>query len=205
MRGAVFLMKRPGRRFIAAAALAAIGLTDDAAAQREVAQASVTTYGERNPAAPKELDVFAFLIGKWEGAAKVTTADGTPAEIPVTWIGRYILDGMAIADEGHSIAPDGSPALGISLRQFDSQRKAWIVEFLNVSNSFLRRQVNADSGSVTVDGNTVVVVSEAPDTWIRENYRVESPDRWTYSIELSNDGGRSWNAQPFTMTFSRTE
>lgn len=165
---------------------------------------AITKYGERNPAAPKELDVFAFLIGKWEGSVTVTPPDGKPIEIGVTWIGRYILDGMAIADEIHSIGPDG-PVMGVTLRQFDTSKKSWIVEFMNVSNSFLRRQVNPESGSVTVDGNTVVVVSEAPDTWSRESYRLDAPDRFTYSIDLSNDGGRTWTKQAFEPTLSRKE
>jgi hypothetical protein len=171
--------------------------------------AGVTTYGERNANAPKELDAFAFLIGKWEGGGKAKTADGKIVEfVGVTWIGRYILDGTVIADEGHAsetATPDGKPHLGISFRHYDQTKKAWIVEFLNVTNSFLRRQVNATSGSVTVDGKNVVVVSEAPDTWSREIYRVESHDRFTYSIDLSNDGGRSWNVGQIEMSFSRKE
>jgi hypothetical protein len=121
----------------------------------------------------------------------------------VSWIGRYILDGTAIADEFHSSASDGSPYLGISLRQYDVSKKAWIVEYLNVSNSFLRRQVSATSGSVSVDGKAVVVVSESPDTWSRETYRVESDDNFTYSIDLSNDDGRSWNVGQIEMKLSR--
>jgi hypothetical protein len=35
----------------------------------------------------------------------------------VSWIGRYILEGTAIADELHSAYPDGRPFLGISFRQ----------------------------------------------------------------------------------------
>ena len=54
----------------------------------------------------------------------------------VTWIGRYILNGTAIADEFHSLTPDGSPYLGISLRQYDADRETWIIEYLNVSNFF---------------------------------------------------------------------
>jgi hypothetical protein len=68
-----------------------------------------------------------------------------------------------------------------------------------------RRQVSATSGSVRVDGKTVVVISEAPDTWSRETYRVESHDRFTYSIDLSTDSGRSWNVGQIEMEFSRRE
>jgi len=166
---------------------------------------SKTTYGERNPNAPNELAVFAFLVGKWQGTGTVKLENGKVAEFPVTWIGRYILDGYTIADEAHSFFPDGSPALGITLRQYDTNRKTWIVEFLNVSNSFLRMQVNGRSGSVTVDGPTVTVASGAPDTAIREHYRVVDRDNWVYRLDQSTDGGRSWNEGQVEMTFRRLE
>ena len=75
---------------------------------------SKTTYGERSPRAPRELDVFAFLIGTWDGTGRTRLPDGKVAEYPVAWIGRYILDGMAIADEAHGPYPDGTPFLGIT-------------------------------------------------------------------------------------------
>ena len=165
---------------------------------------SKTTYGERNPGAPKELGVFAFLIGKWQGTAKTRLPDGTVAEFVVSWIGRYILDGTAIADESHGAYPDGRPFLGISLRQYDASRKTWIVEFLNVSESFLRKQVNGGSGSVELEGAEVRVVTEGP-TATRERYYVVDQDNWAFRFDLSTDGGRSWNERQIEMTFRRVE
>lgn len=66
---------------------------------------SRTTYGERNADAPNELAVFSFLVGKWQGTGRVRLENGAFAEFPVSWIGRYILDGTVIADEMHSLAP----------------------------------------------------------------------------------------------------
>lgn len=169
------------------------------------AKPAITTYGDRNPNAPKELEVFSFFVGKWEGTRTIKLADGTSAEVTWTWIGRYVLDGMAIADEIHATVPDEKPYLGITLRQYDAARQAWIIEFLNVSNSFLRRQVNAESGSVSVDGKDVIVISEAPDMWIREIYRVESNDSFTYSMGSSNDGGLTWGVPQIEMQLSRKE
>ena len=166
---------------------------------------SKTTYGDRNSSAPKELDVFSFLIGKWQGTGKTRLPDGKVVEFGgVTWIGRYILDGMAIADEGHAAYPDGRPGLGITLRQYDAARQTWIVEFLNVSESFLRKQVNGRSGSVEVDGRDVRVVSEGS-MKVREHYRVVDRDNWVYRMDLSTDGGRSWNEGQVEMTFRRAE
>ncbi len=169
------------------------------------AAAAVTHYGQRSARAPRELGAFSFLIGKWEGVGKTKLANGKSAEFTVTWIGRYILGGTAIADEFHSSAPDGSPYLGISLRQYDESKKAWVIEYLNVTSSFLRTQVSATSGSVTIDGNAVVVISEASDTWSREIYRVESPDHFTYGIDLSKDGGHSWNVGQIEISLTRRE
>ena len=167
---------------------------------------SKTTYGERNPDAPNELDAFGFIIGKWQGTGKVRLPDGTVAEFSgVSWIGRYILDGTAIADEGHGAYPDGRPFLGISLRQYVASRKTWIVEFLNVSESFIRKQVSRSSGSVEVDGRNVTVNSESPGISIREHYLVPDHDHFVYRLDVSTDGGRNWNEGQIEMTFRRSE
>ena len=167
---------------------------------------SKTTYGERNPSAPKELGVFSFLIGKWQGTGKTRLPDGKVAEFSgVSWIGRYILDGTAIADEVHAAYPDGRPALGISLRQYDASRKTWIVEYLNVSDSFLRKQVNGGSGSIDVDERNVTVVSESPGIKVREHYLVSGHDHFVFRLDVSTDGGRSWSEGQIEMTFRRLE
>jgi len=165
----------------------------------------ITSYGERNPHSPQELERFSFLIGKWQGTGRAKLDGGKFADFAVSWIGRYILDGTAIADELHSLAPDGSPYLGISLRQYDTERKTWIIEYLNVSNSFLRRQVNSDSGSVTVDGPTVTVISGAPDSMSRERYRVVDHDNIVYRLDASKDGGSSWNEGQIEIPLRRME
>jgi hypothetical protein len=170
-----------------------------------VSDPSKTTYGEISSSAPKELRVFSFLVGKWGGTGKTKLPNGSTAEFPVTWIGRYILDGTAIADEMHAPAPDGSPYLGISLRQYDPDRKTWIVEYLNVSGSFLRKQVNATAGSVEVSGRNVTVASESPGVRIREHYLVPDDSNFTYRLDVSNDGGHTWNTGQIEMTLRRME
>ena len=123
----------------------------------------------------------------------------------MTWIGRYILDGTAIADELHGPNPDGSPYLGISLRQYDAVRGTWIIEYLNVSNSFLRRQVNRESGSVYVSGPNVTVTSESPGVVVREHYHVENDKTFVYRLDVSNDDGKSWNQRQVEMTLQRSQ
>jgi hypothetical protein len=167
---------------------------------------AITTYGVRNAQAPSQLDLFSFLVGKWQGGGKTKLADGSYATFDgVTWIGRYVLNGMAIADEFHSLTPDGKPYLGISLRQFDPRHHTWVIEYLNVSNSFLRRQVNPHSGSVSQDAGTLVVTSEDGQTRIRENFRVNDRTHFSYSTDMSRDGGRTWDAGLIEMRLQKVE
>ena len=167
---------------------------------------AITTYGQKSAQAPRQLEMFSFLVGKWNGTGRTRVADGSYVQFGgVTWIGRYILNGMAIADEFHALAPDGKPYLGISIRHFDATHDSWIIEYLNVSNSFLRRQVNPQSGSVNLDTGTVVVISEDAQTRIREKYRVADQGHFTYSTDMSRDGGRSWDPVSIEMTMARVE
>jgi hypothetical protein len=183
--------------------LMATTLGDHAMAQQRPA---ITSYGDRHEAAPDELDVFSFLIGKWEGSGKTRLADGTIAEYDgLTWIGRYALDGMAIIDELHAPLPDGNRGLGITLRYFDSQRDGWVVEFLNVTHSFIRRQVNARAGAVEKAGSTVIVISVSDESISREYYRVIDEDSFVYTIDLTNDGGDTWNRGSIEFTMKRVE
>lgn len=168
-------------------------------------EAAITPYGQKNAQAPTQLDLFSFLVGKWQGVARVKLPDGKPGEFKLTWIGRYILNGMAIADEFHSLAPDGSPYLGISLRQFDTTHDSWVIEYLNVPGSFLRRQVNPEAGSVSVANGAIVVISEEGPKRIREHYRVADHDHFSYSTDGSSDGGQSWDPPAFEMTMARVE
>jgi hypothetical protein len=167
---------------------------------------AITTYGDRHEAAPEALGLFSFLIGKWEGSGKTRLPDGTIAEYGgLSWIGRYVLDGMAIIDELHAPQPDGSPGLGITLRYFDPHSDRWVIEFLNVTSSFIRRQVNARSGAVERDGSTVVVISVSDELIIREYYRVLEGDSFVYTVDVSNDGGETWNRGPIEFTMKRVE
>jgi hypothetical protein len=105
----------------------------------------------------------------------------------------------------HAAYPDGRPFLGISLRHYDASRKTWIVEHLNVSESFLRKQVNTGAGSVTVSGRNVTVSSESPGTSVREHYLVADQDNFVYRLDVSTDGGRTWAEGQIEMTFRRSE
>ena len=178
-----------------------------AATRSVAAQGSpVAPYGVRNAAAPPELDAFAFLVGKWQGVARVRLENGDYAELDIIWVGRYVLDGMAIADEGYSVGPEGAAKLdGYSLRYFDPRTGSWTIDFVNVARSFVRHQVNSRTGSVQLYGASVVISAEDDTAMAREHYRVSGRDSFFYTIDLSRDGGKSWDSGSIEITMTRVD
>jgi hypothetical protein len=51
----------------------------------------------------------------------------------------------------------------------------------------------------------VIVTSESDQSISREYYRVLDSDRFVYSIDLSKDGGETWNRGSIEFTMSRVE
>jgi hypothetical protein len=193
--GAVLGWLLDRRRSAVAAALALLVVAGSAQAQE------VTGYGEMSSRAPRELNAFSFLIGKWDGTGKTTLPDGKVVEYPITWIGRYILDGTAIADGGHGTGPDGKLSVGITFRQYDSERKTWVIEFLAEPVSRFFRQVHQGTGSVAVSGRNVILAFGN----LRENYLVADDDSWVYRLDESTDGGKSWNEGRTVITLRRSK
>lgn len=164
---------------------------------------AVTKYGTLNPAAPAELATFSFLVGTWAGTGTYRDAEGKLTSYELQWIGRYALNGMAIADELR--ADDGKVVQGLQLRYFDADAKTWTIEFVNFVQSFLRKQVNAEVGAVTKDGSRITIeqpgAGGAPG---REVYTLNDADHFTYSLDNSKPDG-SWDEGVFTMQMERKE
>lgn len=165
---------------------------------------AVTIYGTLNPAAPAELATFSFLVGKWTGTGRYRDAEGKYTDFGVLWIGRYALDGMAIADEIRLPEAEGSRVQGLTLRFFDPVSKTWTVEFLNFVRSFLRKQTNASSGAVIQAGPKVTVAQSGPEGAPgREVYTVVDAKHFTYSMDVEKDG--VWDEGLVTMQLERQE
>lgn len=167
---------------------------------------AITTYGSLNPDAPAELGLFAFLVGKWSGSAQARNPDGTYTEYQFDWIGRYLLDGMAIADEMRMSAADGGAIQGMSLRFFNSGNNSWTIEFLNFNRSFLRKQVNANVGAVTQEGAQIIVSQTGPDGGPgREIYTLIDPDHFTYRMDFSAGDAQTWDEGVVKIDMKRVE
>lgn len=179
-------------------------LAGTACAAEPTPDPAITIYGSLNPTAPAELATFSFLVGKWTGTGKYRDAEGKYTDFGVLWVGRYALDGMAIADELRRPEADGGAIDGLTLRFFDTASNTWTVEFLNFNQSFLRKQTNANSGAVIQEGTKVTVSQSGPGGAPgREVYTVVDADHFTYSMDVEKDG--IWDEGLVTMELERQE
>jgi hypothetical protein len=83
-----------------------------------------------NSNAPAALSRFAFLIGSFQCEAKLKSADGSWQTFEAAWLGRFILDGYAIADEYRLMSSSGELiVLGMNFRTYDAARKVWNIKW----------------------------------------------------------------------------
>lgn len=153
-------------------------------------------YGKLNPNAPPELSRFAFLIGKWRCEARLKREDGTWESLKAIWEGRYILDGMAIADEYRMTTPAGKLlVLGVNLRAYDAKKKVWNMKWLNALAGTWVDLGPEELGGVTVHGKSItysMLEPMAAHRLTRATYTSVSEDRFTWRGERSNDG-KAWD------------
>ena len=85
-------------------------------------------YGRPNPAAPKEISQFAFMIGRNDCTESRRTPGGDEwVDGKRTWDAWYTLDGYAIMDSGRS----GASTNG-NLRVYDANKGQWFVTFFSM-------------------------------------------------------------------------
>jgi hypothetical protein len=153
-------------------------------------------YGKRNPNAPAALSRFAFLIGKWHGDAKLKRDEQIWENLKVTWEGRYILDGYAIADEYRMTTAAGElMVLGTNFRAYDSTKKAWNIKWLNALAGTWVELGPQELGGVKADENAITYLmkedrggkSAAAHVFTRATYTNISENHFTWRGERSHD------------------
>ena len=157
-------------------------------------------YGKPNPNAPPELSRFAFLIGKWRGAAKLKRKEQTWENLNATWEGRYILDGYAIADEYRMMTLAAELlVLGVNLRCYDAKNKTWNIKWLNALAGTWVDLGPEELGGVKANEKAITYLmkedargrSDAAHVLTRATYTNNSEDHFTWRGERSSDG-RTW-------------
>ena len=152
-------------------------------------------FGSRHPNAPPELERFAFLIGRWRCDARVRSDEGEWQSFTADWVGRFILDGYAVADEYRMTRPSGELiVLGVNLRTYDAASGTWNLRWLNALAGTWTDLASPELGGVRFDGRSVVYAFKEPvgdHAYTRATYTNISGDSFTWKGEKSDDG-KAW-------------
>ena len=153
-------------------------------------------FGKPNPSAPAALSRFAFLIGNWRCEARVRLANGEWQTFQATWLGRFILDGYAIADEYRMTGPSGELiVLGLNLRTYDASKQSWNMKWLNaLAGTWVDLGLD-ELGGVSVDGQSIIYAMREPlaaHAYTRATYTNITDNYFTWRGEKSDDG-KAWS------------
>ena len=153
-------------------------------------------FGTRNPNAPVALSRFAFLIGRWRCDASVRSADGEWQPFQATWLGRFVLDGYAIADEYRMTTASGELiVLGMNFRTYDASKQIWNIKWLNALAGTWTDLASLELGGVRFDGESILYAFKEPvarHVYTRATYTNISKTHFTWRGESSDDGA-SWS------------
>jgi len=120
-------------------------------------------FGEPNPKAPAALSRFVFLIGRWRCEARVKSANGEWQPFEAMWLGRFILDGYAIADEYRMTGPSGELiVLGMNFRTYDASKQIWNLKWLNALAGTWVDLGPEEFGGVRFDGQSIIYAFKEP-------------------------------------------
>lgn len=88
---------------------------------------------------------------------------GNGKTLQATWLGRYILDGHAIADEYRMTGSAGDlMVLGLDFRAYDALRRPWNMKSLNALSGTWMDLGSAELGGVRFDGKSIIVGLRVP-------------------------------------------
>ncbi len=149
-------------------------------------------YGARNPNAPDALSRFEFLLGRWRCDARVRSATDDWQSFQASWLGRFILDGYAIADEYRMTGAAGELVVyGLNVRSYDAARLTWNIRWLNALDGTWTDLASPELGGVRFDGGSIVYAFKEPaagHAYTRATYTNISDGHFTWRGEKSDDG-----------------
>lgn len=152
---------------------------------------SESAWGKLNPEAPRELARFAFLVGRWRCEASLKMDEGKWVQFHATWVGRFILDGYAIADEYRMMNSAGDLiVLGLNVRSYNAAGSRWQIRWLNAKSGAWTDLASDELGGVVCGGNSITYAFTEPTAghpYTRAKYTVHSADHFTWRGEESAD------------------
>jgi hypothetical protein len=153
--------------------------------------------GRHSLNAPAELSRFAFLIEQWRFEARFKSSSEEWQAFHGTWLGHYILDGFAIADEYRMMDSSGELiVLGMNFRVYDSAKQVWNIKRLNALEGTWTDLTSEQFGGARFDGRSVTYAFKAEHgaqwPFTRATYTDISKTHFTWRGEKSEDA-KTWS------------
>jgi len=128
--------------------------------------------------------------------ASVKSPHGEWQTFQATWLGRFMLDGYAIADEYRMTGPSGELiVLGINLRAYDAAKQTWNIKWLSALTGTWVDLGPEELGGVRFDGQSIIYGFKEPvaaHAYTRATYTNISKTHFTWRGEKS-DEGKTWS------------
>ncbi|MBV9339534.1 MAG: hypothetical protein JO159_01425 [Acidobacteria bacterium] len=123
-------------------------------------------------------------------------ANGEWQTFAARWLGRFILDGYAIADEYSMMNSSGELiVLGMNFRTYDVTRSIWNLKWLNALAGTWVDLGPPELGGIKFDGQSVTYTFKEPvaaHALTRATYTNISNGQFTWRGEKSEDG-KTWS------------
>ncbi|WP_156751994.1 hypothetical protein [Mycobacterium sp. E2497] len=156
-------------------------------AMNSEAFAAALISATRSPDLPKDDDLFDFIIGDWELAARVYDDDGNVKASRGELLSSWILEGRAIQDlfifpprvDRRSTRPSRGDRYGTTIRVYDNEDRTWRVYWLNPADEKTSGELRARP-----DGVGIVLTGTLWDgAEVRWYYREITATSFRYSAE----------------------
>lgn len=143
------------------------------------------------PDRAKELDLYAFLVGRWRFELTAYDEKGAAhrgrGEIHAGWV----LEGRAIQDVW-TIAAPGTPVTGAwygtTLRIYDVARKLWNIHWIDPATGFASRMIGRGQGADIVQEG-----KHESGALLRWSFSEIGGNAFRWRGEVSLDGGKAWH------------
>ena len=152
-------------------------------------------YGLPHPDAPAELQRFSFLVGTWKCEGRVLGDAGEWKPFTADWIGHYILDGMAIADEFRAMWPDGSLFKhGQNIRMYNAEQRQWKMKWIDALDATVLKMGPPELGGVkTTDSTIMFHILHETGELLRGRYMDITDDHFSWRGSILSDDGETWD------------
>ena len=135
---------------------------------------------------------FDFLLGSWEFTAE-SKVPGVPPKYQGRWTAERIGDGTLVEDDFTGLDDRGRRVyLGVTIRAFDAKAKRWTTAFVEPVRYLEGQTAKWSLGTAWRERHEMREgpLDEAKAS--RARFYDIAPDHFSWSMDRSTDGGKSW-------------